>query len=939
MSAAIRKKLIEVALPLDDINKACAREKSIRHGHPSTLHLWWARRPLAAARSVIFAQMVDDPSSFPELSEEEVIKERERLFDIIRDLVKWENTNNEEVLNRARAEIMKSWARTCEETGEDPKKLPPFHDPFAGGGAIPLEAQRLGFEAHASDLNPVAVMINKAMIEIPPKFAGRPPIHPGQDKNLLEREWQGASGLAEDVRYYGEWMRDRAWERIGHLYPEVDLPEEQGGGKATVIAWLWARTIKCPNPSCGCQMPLVRSFDLSTKKGKRVWVEPKVDTSTSPHMISFDVKMGDGKGPIGTVERSGARCLACESPVPLSYVRLEGSEGRLKDRLMAVVVEGVRKRIYLPATSKMQEIARSANPIDPPDTDLPDKALGFRIQAYGMLRHADLFTKRQLVALTTFSDLVMDARNQAISDANAAGTLDDGKGIEDGGTGAVAYADALAVYLAFAVDKMADLSNSFCRWEPNAQCPRQLFGRQAIPMIWDYSEANIFSESSGSWGVHVSGSLKGFISFAVGVKPDWIGRASQVDAMQGYSLDNRFIYSTDPPYYDNIGYADLSDFFYVWMRRSLKSLFPLQLSTVLVPKAEELVATPYRHDGKESAELFFLRGMTQVMSNLALRSHSSYPVTIYYAFKQKETSNEGIASTGWSTFLDAVLHSGLQIMGTWPMRTENSSRMVGQGTSALASSVVLVCNTNNKTTSVTTRSDFVRLLRQELPIALVALKQASIAPVDMAQVAIGPGMAVFSRFSQVMENDDSAMRVKSALQLINKVLDDTLSQDEGDYDEWTAFAVPWFEQHGIAAADFGIADNLARARGISVDGVVEAGIAESKAGKVRLLQRTELDPDWDPATDKRLTVWESLQYLIRTLDERGEIQAAGLLSRLGAIGQEAHNLAYRLYSICERKGWSGEATHYNTIIVAWPTLNELTRDQQDSSSEQSKLFE
>ena len=507
-----RKKLIEVALPLDDINKACTREKSIRHGHPSTLHLWWARRPLAAARAVIFSQMVDDPSSFPELSEDEVIKERERLFDIIRDLVKWENTNNEEVLNRARAEIMKSWARTCEETGEDPDRLPPFHDPFAGGGAIPLEAQRLGFESHASDLNPVAVMINKAMIEIPPKFAGNAPIHPGQDKKL-HNSWAGAEGLAGDVRYYGDWMREKAFEEIGHLYPKVDLPEEHGGGKATVIAWLWARTVKCPNPSCGCQMPLVKSFDLSTKKGKLAWVEPKVDRATSPPTIGFDVKMGDGKGPGGTVNRSGGRCIACESPVPFPHIRTEGRERRMSEQLMAVVVAGNRGRIYLRPSKEAEDLAALAEPPKLFDTELTGKAK-VNVGCYGMEIHADLFTNRQLVALTAFSDLVMEARNQAIADAKAAGMDDDGVGVADGGSGAEAYGDALAVYLAFQVDQMANHCSSYCGWHARNNQMRSVFSRQAIPMVWDYAECNIFSQSTGSlWNLQER-QIKGFASLA-----------------------------------------------------------------------------------------------------------------------------------------------------------------------------------------------------------------------------------------------------------------------------------------------------------------------------------------------------------------------------------------------------------------------------------------
>jgi putative DNA methylase len=693
-----KKKLIEVALPLEAINVASAREKSIRHGHPSTLHLWWARRPLAAARAVIFAQMVDDPSGHPERFPTEAAQERERqrLFRLIEELVKWENTTNETVLQQARDEIWQSWRLTCAENRDhpraaelfDPDKLPAFHDPFAGGGSLPLEAQRLGLESYASDLNPVAVLINKAMIEIPPKFAGRAPVNPEARRGTAHSgSWKGAAGLAEDVRYYGKWMRDEAEKRIGHLYPKIEITAEMAeerpdlkplvGRKLTVIAWLWARTVKSPNPAFAhVDVPLASTFMLSTKAGKEAYVEPVIEGDR----YRFTVKVGKPKN--ADVAKRGTKsgssgssflCLMSGTPMPFEYLRPEAKAGRMGARLMAIVAEGERGRVYLSPTPEMEAIAMSAKPKDVPETDLPAKALGFRVQEYGMTKWRDLFTPRQLVALTTFSDLVQEARVKVKRDALAAGMADDGKPLCDGGTGATAYADGLIVYLSFLVNQVANHSSSMCGWNSaNAQM-RSVFARQAIPMVWDYAESNPLCDSSGSYANLFERQVKGFD--ALGTKAG--GAASQADANRQSNSADKLV-STDPPYYDNIGYADLSDFFYVWLRRSLRPVFPDLFATLAVPKTEELVATPYRHGNKEKAEAFFLNGMTKAMHRLAEQAHTAFPVTIYYAFKQSESdSDAGTASTGWETFLDAVSHAGFAVTGTWPMRTEKQGRVIG----------------------------------------------------------------------------------------------------------------------------------------------------------------------------------------------------------------------------------------------------------------------
>lgn len=989
-----RKKLIEVSLPLEAINKASAREKSIRHGHPSTLHLWWARRPLAAARAVIFAQMVDDPSEYVEelrrdaklarTAERELAKrrqawtqvrdtcvkatgsgldvpepgpeptlddtladlERNRLFAIIERMVPWEATTNEGILREAREEIWRGWRRTCLDNIEHPRaaelfdrqKLPAFHDPFAGGGALPLEAQRLGLEAHASDLNPVAVLINKAMIEIPPKFAGKPPVNP--DSRLGDQHkgvtWRGAQGLAQDVRYYGQWMRDQAEQRIGHLYPRVAVTpqmvaerpdlEQYQGRELTVIAWLWARTVKSPNPAfAGVEVPLASTFMLSTRAGKEAYVEPVIEGKS----YRFAVKVGKPKdaeaAKRGTKLSRGAnfQCLMSGVPIEPDYVKGEGTAGRMGTRLMAIVAEGDRGRVYLAPDESHAACAARAVPEWRPEQSLPDDPRNFWTVQYGLKTFADLFTPRQLVALTTFSDLVGEAREQARRDALAAGLPDDGIPLGDGGTGATAYGEAVGVYLGMGVSKCADRGSSVCSWDVSRDSLRNTFSRQAIPMTWDYAESSLIGNSAGSFtgALEQAGRVLSLAGYGGG-----IGKSLQLDA-QSQSLSTSRVISTDPPYYDNIGYADLSDFFYVWLRRSLQSTIPELFSTVAVPKAEELVATPYRHGGRAEAEAFFLDGMTAAIHNLASQAHPSFPVTIYYAFKQSETQTEaGTSSTGWETFLEAVLKAGFALTGTWPMRTELGNRMIGSGTNALASSIVLVCRRRPEDAPTATRREFLGALKAELPAALREMQRGNIAPVDLAQASIGPGMAVFTRYAQVLDAEGKPLSVREALALINQVLDEALAEREGDFDADARWALAWFESFGFDAGEFGVAETLSRAKNTSVAGVVEAGLAESGQGRVRLLKPEELPADWDPATDQRLSVWEMVHHLIRVLESGGESAAAELYGRIGARAETARDLAYRLYSICERKKWAAEARPYNGLVQSWPEIVRLSRE-------------
>lgn len=960
------RKLIEVALPLDDINAAAAREKSIRHGHPSTLHLWWARRPLAAARAVLFAQLVNDPGyqtgeGFTRgVNKKAAALERERLFGIIRKLVLWENTNNEAVLNEARQEIAKSWRETCElnkkhpQAAElfNPERLPAFHDPFAGGGAIPLEAQRLGLESYASDLNPVAVLINKAMIEIPPKFAGRAPVGPlplDDKQGKLGEDWSGARGLAEDVRRYGHWMREQAQQRIGHLYPKVAITSAMAaqrsdlkplvGQELTVIAWLWARTVRSPNPAyANVEVPLASTFLLSTKTGKEAWVEPVVEGQRYCFKV-HSVAAGYGKPPASAKEgttagkRHAFRCLMSDAPVSYDHIRAEGKAGRMGARLMAVVVEGARGRVYLSPTDEMQALAESAQPAWRPDTPLPDNTRDFKTPNYGLNTFGELFTPRQLVALTTFSDLVGEARDRIRTDALQAGMTDDGRGLDAGGTGATAYAEAASIYLAFAIDKVSNISSSIASWMSDRGAFRETFARQAIPMTWDFAESNPFADAGGSFATAVD---KGAMAL------DWLpcraGQAVQADAAS-QSISQAKLVSTDPPYYDNIGYADLSDYFYVWLRRSLRSIYPTLFATLAVPKAEELVATPYRHGGKVGAEAFFMDGMTAAMHNVAEAAIGAFPVTIYYAFKQAETKDTGTASTGWETFLAAVIRAGFALTGTWPMRTEGAGRIIAKGTNALASSIILVCRRRPDDAPSVSRREFLRELKDALAEALEAMlggegNASPIAPVDLAQAAIGPGMAVFSKYSAVLEADGSPMSVHTALTLINKQVDETLGGETFDAD--TNFCLGWFQDVGWSAGDYGTANTLARAKATSVEGAEQAGVLIAKSGKVRLLKPADYPADWDPQHDNRTPVWEALHQLIRALNEGGESAAGALLARMPERSPDIRRLAFWLYTLCaERKRMPEDARAYNELVTAWHAIEAASQDAGEVHSQGS----
>ncbi len=893
--------------------------------------------------------------------------ERQRLFSIIEELVSWDNSNNVEVLLKARTEIARSIARNNQvkiPEGSDEinkfiaDKAPPILDPFCGGGSIPLEAQRLGLKAYASDLNPLSVVITKALIEIPPKFAGKPPVNHEQRKNkTLDNIWPGTKGIAGDIRYYSQWMMGEAEKRVGYLYPKIFVTEELTterpdlkkyvGQELKVIAWLWVRTVASPNPAInGAHIPLSSKFCLSNKKGKESWIEPITDRINNTY--KFIVRTGIPPSNIdpkkGTVTRTGATCILSgkDTPVSFDYIRNEGKLGRLNSRLMAIVAETKDGRVYFSPISEHENIANKAHPTGYPETDMPQKALGFRVQRYGFDKHYKLFTNRQLLALTTFSDLVKEAREKVLEDVISAGTLPkDSKRLYDGGVGPEAYADAVAIYLALVVDRCTDFNNSLTRWVPGNEKVMNLFARQAIPMAWDYAEANILEDVVG-----------GFITCAQYISDcietlSFDGISAEVDQLDA-SADNYKnispIISTDPPYYSNIGYADLSDFFYIWLRRSLSSIYPSLFSTVLTPKNQELIAAPYRHDGNEQkAKEFFENGFIKTFSIMRELQNKSYPFTVFYAFKQVEEDgddNKMIASTGWESMLNGLISAGFSIHGTWPVRSEQSGRSRALESNALASSIVLVCHPRSENAPIATRREFIALLKNELPTSLKNLQRSNIAPVDFAQAAIGPGMAVFTRFSKVMEADGKPMTVRTALTIINQVLDEVLAEQEGEFDPDTRWAVAWFEQYGMNEGAFGIAETLSKAKNCAINGLVEAGIVSAQGGKVKLISRNELPEDWGTVNNGESTVWAATQYLIRTLEQKGELGSADLLKKLGGdTGDNAKDLAYRLYNICERKKWSQDALSYNALILSWPEIMSLMQKAAKMEKSQRTLIQ
>lgn len=911
------KKLIEVALPLDIINDASAYDKMPGIGaHPKGIHHWWARLPLPSARAILFASLVDDPSTHPDKfpTEEARVAERERLFDIIRKLCQKKIHTKLEVYEEANREIL----RHC--NGRPPTVL----DPFAGGGSIPLEGMRLGLPVLASDLNPVAVLINKAQLEILPQFANQVPVNPSIRSEMSFFEWKLGKGLAEDLRYYGKWINEEARKRIGDYYPKVKI----GNKEHNVITWLWARTVKCPNPACGCEMPLVRSFILSSKRKPNFYSRPIIEYSSKGNIIKgYEVVQGTPEIK-GTVNRSGAVCVCCKEPVRLDYIRNEGRNERISHALIGVIADTGKGKAFLTPTSDHYEISKNCTASWRPETELPEKALGFRVQIYGMNQHYKLFNERQILGLTTLQKIISEVNTKIISDG-----------------GSSDYANALKFFFYMIVDRCTDLNNTLTRWNNKDEVTRNLFGRQAVPMIWDYSEVNLLEDNIGGWISCLHHTVKGIEGTLTNIS--FKQRAQQFNAASYNFSSAEYIISTDPPYYDNIGYSDLSDFFYVWLRPGLKDQFPDLLSTVLVPKMEELVASDFRYGSKEAAKDHFEGGFKQAFKNFKQGLDPRFPLTVYYAFKQDEAENEeednetdsdGISlTTGWETLLEGLVSGGFTITATWPIKASQKWRMVARDTNSLTSYIVLACRPRPENAPSITRREYLQMLKRDLPSAIAVLQKSNLAPVDMAQATIGPGMGIYSRFSRIMEQDGTTMSVRTALSLINKALGEILAEQEGDFDTETRWALAWFEQNEFTYGEFGDANALALAKNTAVNALVHSGVVKSGAGKVQLIPRAELSTSWDPTLDNRIVVWEITQHLIKQLQEQGEIGASKLYKKLGPKADIARELAYHLFTICEKKGWTQEAQAYNSLVLSWNHIVAESYNIKDQIGTQGKL--
>lgn len=945
MTAPVRKKLIEVSIPLEAINKASKKQKAPK-GYATAIHKYWAQRPLAACRAVLFAQLVDDPSSWPDHFPDEQAQdvERRRLHKVMEDMVPWEASNDESILSAARWEIARSVAWGL---GEEPPpkgdagaivaflqaKAPPVYDPFSGGGSIPLEAQRLGLRAFGSDLNPVAVLIGKSLVELPPKFADLPPINPdsmGEAKHGQLRRWKGAQGMAADVRYYGQWMHEEAERRVAHLYPRIRM---QDGTDATVVAWLWVRTVRSPDPAAqGTLVPLASTFMLSTKPGRKWWVEPAIDQN-SPERWHFEVRTGaleeeeEKRLSKGTKTGHGSNfaCLLTGSSIDGDYIKGEGRAGRLGSRMLAIVVDVARRRFFV-APSPDQELLAASVSVPPDIADLPTSTHSQYMGCvpYGLDNFKKLYTARQLISLQVLSDLVSETHIKIARDCERLQHGDRPPG----------YADAIATYLAFMVDRAADYGSSLSTWLTDDNAIRGTFGRQALPMTWDYCEGSFFGNSSAALKT-ILGTVTAVVEHQQGRTP---GSIIQLDAAgPDYPVKGCAI-STDPPYYDNIPYADLSDYFYVWMRRSLVTIWPELFRTLTVPKERELVADTTRHGGRDGAELFFMEGMRGALGAMRRAASDYGPIIIYYAFKQAKADAEGITSAGWSSFLQSIVDAGLAVDATWPLRTESAGRLRGNKSNALASSIVLVCRKRDAEAHTITRAELIRALKSEMPRAIADIRKAGVGPVDMQQSVIGPGMGVFSRYHQVLEDDDSTMSVKTALALINRVWEEIENDLDNAFDPETQVALAWFGSYGFDTKPSGELITLANAKNTPINALFASGVFIDLRGKAALTPREELPTGWSPARDHTLTVWECVQHSARVLNAKdgGAVEAARLVKEMGSKAADARALAYRLYEIATRKGWSAEALVYNELAQEWPNLEDLAASDRSGASEPSQ---
>jgi putative DNA methylase len=874
------RKLIEVALPIEAISAASRREKDKKTGTIRNVHKWFAPMPGPAWRALLFAAIVDDPDDEAD---------RKKLLDLIERLVP---ADGGPPAPDALAEAKKLIAEVT--LGD----LPTVLDPFCGGGSTLVEAQRLGLPTVGSDLNPVPALITRVLTELVPKVAGRPPLV-GDPTQLGGIVGKPLDGFLADVWHYGELVRERVWQQIGDLYPSA-----AGGG--TIVAWLWARTVACKNPPCRAVSPLVSSFELSRRRGSACWVEPIVKLDHSG--VRFEIRSGAGQPPTPTKLGRGGnfRCAVCgEAAIDESYVKEEGRAGRLGLQLMAVAVDGPSGRSYVSPDLAPQRPQVNASD-DIGDIELADDHRNLWCVGYGVRSVSDLFVDRQLVALSAFADAVASVPAEVV---DAGGDLE--------------YASSIASVLGLAVGKLAMANSTQARWRLRAveSKAEPAFSRQALPMVWDFAEVNPFGGSVGDWSQQVKAVSGGLERLPLG----GVGRVSALDARFASTLlEAPGLVATDPPYFAQIGYADLSDYFYVWLRRALKDVHPDLLATIATPKGSELIAAPHRHGGdRAAASRAFVEGFTETFHALVSVTRPELPMLIVYAHRQEESEDGGLTATAWDAMLTAILDAGLRIVGTWPVHATGSSRQIGLGTNALASYVVLVCRPQLAGARVGDLPSFVAALRAELPSAIRRVQEAAISAIDLGQAAIGPGMAVFSRFAYVVDPaTGQRMTVHRALELINMVRAEVIDDFAGALSPETRWAMTWFRDFGFGEADSGEAEKLFTTTNTSLGQLEAAGIATSSRGKIRLLRRDELPDNWDPETDTRRPEWETLQHLVKRHEEGGLEAAGALLRRVQGDADAVRELAYWIVDKCQFSQ-SAEVQPFDALIVDWPKIAEV----------------
>ncbi len=878
-----RTKLIEVALPVEEISKACRRDKNRKVGTIKNVHKWFAPMPTPAWRALLFAALVDDPGE---------PRRRAELVNLIKRLVP---EDGGPATDSTLAEVR----RVLRASGE----LPVVFDPFCGGGSTLVEAQRLGLPAVGSDLNPVAVLITRTLTQLIPRVRGRAPIQP--EDRLAAVSGGSLDGLVTDVRHYARRVREVAWQQVGHLYPAVNGD--------TVIACLWARTVTCANPACGATIPLYTSPWLSKRRSEKRWLKP---VAVGKH-AEFEIGEGDGPPPPATkASPRGAtfRCLSCPEPTPEAYVKAEGEAGRLGIQLLAVVVDGATGRRYLPADENQRKTADVTVPDDSPELALPNYTRWFSPPAFGLTTQADLYTPRQLHVLGAFADAVAQVPDWVTADG-----------------GDASYATTIATILGLCVGKLAMSNSTQARWYIGNDngTPRVIpaFGRHALPMMWDFTELNPFCDRAANWSGILESILAGLRALPPSKESAYV---AQCDVRKAGDLvrARTALVATDPPYFGQIGYADLSDYFYVWERRALRNVHPDLFGTIAAPKDAELIATPYRHGGDMSvARRYFVDGFTEAFTALRKAARPDLPMIIIYAHRQEEAEEDGLTSSAWDAIIEALLTAGLGVAGTWPVHATHSSRQIGLGTNSLASYTAMVCRPRRVDAAMTDRPGFLRVLRAELPPAIRKMQDAAVPALDLTQAALGPGLAVFSRFAQVVEPSGDPMSVRTAIGLINQVRSEALTEQQDEFDTATRWAVQWFDEYGFGEGPYDRAEVLFTGTDTSFDGLKRADIIDSRPSKVRLVRPDELPDNWEPSG--RPPVWGVTMHLLQRLDRGGEDAAARLLSQVGGNRDGARDLAYRLADICERKRRAREALAFDGLIISWPEISKRATGIQD----------